>query len=202
MAAILPQERRKLILDWLQDQRSLTIDQLAQRFGVSAMTIHRDLDVLAKEGLARKVHGGVVPAGDAADIPMALQMACAMCGKRVPRRTAWVATPEYGERRHACCAHCGLLMLHHSSGKQSVLATDFLYGQMVNAYQATFVLGSDVTLCCVPGVLCFATRSDAERYQQGFGGETANFDEAMAAMSAAHHTHEHDGDTDSPANGH
>jgi hypothetical protein len=105
----------------------------------------------------------------------------------VPARTAWVVTPNEGEQWQACCAHCGLLGLHHATGAQSVLAAEFLYGQMVNAYQATFVLGSDVTLCCVPSVLCFATRHDAERYGIGFGGELLDFQAALAAMADSHH---------------
>ena len=58
---------------------------------------------------------------------------------------------------------------------------------MVNVYQAAYVLGSDVTLCCVPSVLCFASRPEAERYQRGFGGQVLDFDAARAALGQAHH---------------
>ena len=189
MDSRLPDRRRAEILEWLNERGSLTIDALAERFGVSTMTIHRDIDRLASDGLVRKVRGGVLPATDEPARAAATQARCAMCGKAVPRRTAWVVTPNEGEQWQACCAHCGLLRLHHATGRQSVLAADFLYGQMVNAYQATFVLGSDVTLCCVPGVLCFASRQDAERFRQGFGGELLDFAGAMAAVADAHHAH-------------
>ena len=188
MDSRLPDRRRAEILEWLNERGSLTIEALAERFGVSAMTIHRDIDRLAADGAVRKVRGGVLPAADPAQ-GSPTQARCAMCGKAVPRRTAWVVTPNEGEQWQACCAHCGLLRLHHATGRQSVLAADFLYGQMVNAYQATYVLGSDVTLCCVPSVLCFATRHDAERYARGFGGELLDFPAALAAVGESHHGH-------------
>ena len=189
MDEILPEQRRAKIVEWLQEEQSLTIDQLARHFEVSAMTIHRDLDLLVKEGRARKVRGGAMPAADALPAPGSDQSQCAMCGKRVPRRTTWVVTGENGEQQQACCPHCGFLMHSHATGQQSSLAADFLYGQMVNAHQATFVVGSEVTLCCVPGVLCFASRSDAERFQRGFGGKLLDFAGAMVAMTTAHHGH-------------
>ena len=185
MANLLAVERREMIVDRLREERSVSIEALAREFGVSMMTIHRDIDRLEMEGRARKVRGGVM----AAEIPQSTSSECAMCGKRVPRRTAWVITSEEGEQWQACCAHCGLLRLAHATGRQSVLATDFLYGRMVNAYLAAFVLGSDVDLCCVPGVLCFATRHDAERFRRGFGGELLDFAGALAAVSDSHHGH-------------
>ena len=190
MDEILPEQRRAQILEWLNERGSLTIDELARQFGVSSMTIHRDIDRLEKDGLARKVRGGVMPAAEAPGMTTPAQGRCAMCGKAMARRTAWIATTDQGEQWQACCAHCGLLRLHHTAGAQSVLAADFLFGQMVNAWQATFVLGSEVTLCCVPSVLCFATRHDAERYARGFGGELLDFREALAAMGDAHHGHD------------
>ncbi|MEH6775340.1 MAG: DeoR family transcriptional regulator, partial [Cereibacter changlensis] len=48
-------ERRKAILDLLVEQRTADLDDLATRFAVSRMTIHRDLDDLEQEGLLRKV---------------------------------------------------------------------------------------------------------------------------------------------------
>lgn len=187
MDEIVPERRRELIREWLGAEGFLAIDQLARRFGVSTMTIHRDVDRLARAGLARKVRNGVTPVVDDSAQASASQARCAMCGKLVPPRTAWVVTSNDGEQWRACCAHCGLLRLHHVAGRQSVLAVDFLYGQMVNAFQATFVMGSDVTVCCVPSVLCFATRHDADRFRQGYGGELLDFDAAMAAMADAHH---------------
>ena len=51
-------ERRQAIMDLLVGARTLGLDDLADRFAVSRMTIHRDLDDLEAEGLLRKIRGG------------------------------------------------------------------------------------------------------------------------------------------------
>ena len=52
------EDRRQFIMDLLVEHRAVDIDDLAQRFGVSKMTIHRDLDELEQGGVLRKVRGG------------------------------------------------------------------------------------------------------------------------------------------------
>ena len=51
-------ERRQAIMDLLVGARAVDLDDLADRFAVSRMTIHRDLDDLEQAGLLRKVRGG------------------------------------------------------------------------------------------------------------------------------------------------
>ncbi|UDL94158.1 MULTISPECIES: DeoR/GlpR family DNA-binding transcription regulator [Lichenihabitans] len=53
------ENRRKLMLEQIIRSGSAQVDELASRFGVSRMTIHRDLDALAEQGMVRKQHGGV-----------------------------------------------------------------------------------------------------------------------------------------------
>lgn len=53
-----PETRKKQIVDLLVEDGTVTLDALAQRFAVSKMTIHRDLDDLEGEGLLRKIRGG------------------------------------------------------------------------------------------------------------------------------------------------
>lgn len=50
--------RRQQIVDLLVERGSVDLEDLAQRFGVSKMTIHRDLDDLEGTGILRKVRGG------------------------------------------------------------------------------------------------------------------------------------------------
>lgn len=45
-------------MDALVEARAVDLDDLAERFAVSKMTIHRDLDDLEQTGLLRKVRGG------------------------------------------------------------------------------------------------------------------------------------------------
>jgi len=56
--ALPSRERRDAITALLVEQESVTVRDLATRFNVSAMTIHRDLDALESIGVLRKVRGG------------------------------------------------------------------------------------------------------------------------------------------------
>lgn len=51
-------DRQGWIAARLQDAGGVTIAEITERFGVSRMTAHRDLDDLVHDGLARKVRGG------------------------------------------------------------------------------------------------------------------------------------------------
>lgn len=52
------EERRQAIIDILVESRAVDLEDLATRFAVSKMTIHRDLDDLEQSGVLRKVRGG------------------------------------------------------------------------------------------------------------------------------------------------
>lgn len=52
-------ERRHGLLNHIIQVGSAPVDDLAALFDVSRMTVHRDLDALAEQGIVRKVHGGV-----------------------------------------------------------------------------------------------------------------------------------------------
>lgn len=51
-------DRQQAIMDLLVAGGEVELERLAERFAVSKMTIHRDLDELEGEGLLRKVRGG------------------------------------------------------------------------------------------------------------------------------------------------
>ncbi|MCZ8510937.1 DeoR/GlpR family DNA-binding transcription regulator [Paenibacillus filicis] len=53
-------ERKNVILDRLQAYGKVNAAELAKLIDVSMETIRRDLDMLEKEGLLRRVHGGAV----------------------------------------------------------------------------------------------------------------------------------------------
>jgi DeoR family transcriptional regulator of aga operon len=55
---LVPAQRRRHILELLRERGSVSIFTLAEEFGVSPMTARRDLDSLAKQGRARRTHGG------------------------------------------------------------------------------------------------------------------------------------------------
>lgn len=54
-----PSRRQDAIAETVLAQGSATAAEFAERFGVSLMTIHRDLDELERQGIVRKFRGGV-----------------------------------------------------------------------------------------------------------------------------------------------
>jgi DeoR/GlpR family transcriptional regulator of sugar metabolism len=52
------EKRRARILEYLCERESASVEELAQQFAVSRMTVHRDLDQLAAARCVRKTHGG------------------------------------------------------------------------------------------------------------------------------------------------
>ncbi len=55
-------KRHSEIRQLLQDNQQVSVPRLAEKFGVTPMTIHRDLDKLQDSGLIKKTWGGAVPA--------------------------------------------------------------------------------------------------------------------------------------------
>jgi len=57
---MIPAERRQKMLEFIEKNGSATINQLSGEFGVSEMTVHRDLHFLETTGLVQKKYGGVI----------------------------------------------------------------------------------------------------------------------------------------------
>ena len=173
-------DRQEKILDWLQTHRSGSIEEIREQFAISTATAYRDARALVQAGIALKTSGGVrlAPPPDSTQS----DGKCFFCGAPVNERAPFVIQLQDGSQRRACCPHCGLMSLSHPK-VVTALASDFLYGRMVNARQATFLFGSSVDLCCAPSVLCFATEADARRFQAGFGGEVFALEQAIAELT-------------------
>ncbi|TDC72830.1 DeoR/GlpR transcriptional regulator [Micromonospora sp. KC606] len=60
---MLARQRQAAILDRVHATGGVRVSELAAEFGVSDMTIRRDLDTLHEQGLIAKVHGGATVAG-------------------------------------------------------------------------------------------------------------------------------------------
>jgi len=55
--------RRARILETIQRDGGASVSELARDHGVSPITVHRDLERLARDGLIERVHGGARPPG-------------------------------------------------------------------------------------------------------------------------------------------
>lgn len=58
---LLAEQRRALILEEVRRRGGARVNELTRRLNVSDMTVRRDLDALARQGVLEKVHGGAVP---------------------------------------------------------------------------------------------------------------------------------------------
>jgi len=71
---MLVEERRRHILDLLDQAKRVTVRELAGIFSVSAVTVRADLEALAQMGALVRSHGGAVkPHSPAPDLPISLK---------------------------------------------------------------------------------------------------------------------------------
>ena len=58
-----PEERQQAIASLVAERGRVVVTAVAEQFGVTTETVRRDLAVLERAGMLRRVHGGAVPAG-------------------------------------------------------------------------------------------------------------------------------------------
>jgi len=171
-------------LERLKGQGTTSIQELADHLGVSVMTVHRDLNRLAGTGHIHKRHGSVALASESAEV---VKNPCAMCGKSVIGQKAFIVHLANGEQRNACCAHCGLMLYTQTKDAWQAMTTDFLHNHMISANQAIYLIECDLNVCCVPSVLSFGSKLEAEKFQTGFGGKLATMEKAIQYLLGKQH---------------
>lgn len=180
---MMAQERQQKIREWVQQQKHLKVSELSERLKVSEMTIHRDIQVLVKEGLVIKTFGGMTLAPEPQPIAAAA-VHCVLCHRTVQERNSYRLILNNHQIESACCCHCGLIR-HRQMEHQVVqaLCYDFLTYTTISAETAWFVMGSVVDIqCCSPQVLPLGSRTVAERFVKGFEGEVFSLHEAMNCL--------------------
>lgn len=170
-------QRQNQILDYLQEQKRLTISQIQQRFTIPTATVYRDVSHLVEAGLAYRVRGGLTL--EKPQDRSASPQSCGHCGGAVKRRTAFTIQLPANQPLNACCPHCGFLLIDQHPDATSALTVDFLYGKQINVRQAIYLVASEVQLCCAPSVFAFASIEDAQRFQAGFGGDVLDYEHAL-----------------------
>jgi len=72
-ATLLIDERRRLIHEQVQAQGRVTVEELAERFGISVVTIRSDLNALAASGALLRTHGGALAQRDTEEVPISVK---------------------------------------------------------------------------------------------------------------------------------
>nr|WP_275431626.1 DeoR/GlpR family DNA-binding transcription regulator [Salinicoccus roseus] len=57
---VFPEERKKYIMERLGKSSKVRVTEISEKFSVSTETVRRDLDVLERDGLVKRVYGGAV----------------------------------------------------------------------------------------------------------------------------------------------
>ncbi|HEK25227.1 MAG TPA: DeoR/GlpR transcriptional regulator, partial [Hydrogenobaculum sp.] len=103
-------DRKREILKLIKEGEQNT-KKLAERFGVSLMSIYRDLKELEKEGLIVRKYGKLEVASRSVKESQEKQKdICAFCHKENDDRLRFTFYLETGKQIHTCCPHCGLLL--------------------------------------------------------------------------------------------
>lgn len=175
--------RQQKILELLTQKGDLTIAQIRQSTSISQATAYREIHALVQAGVAQKTLGGLTLPEPSADL-------CLHCRRPINLRLVFHLELSDGTRHAACCAHCGLLALQHLTAARQVMTSDFLYGSLLNAAQAWYIIESSIAPCCQPSVLAFDSQPNAERFAAAFGGLVCDFPTAqkqiIEAMSMPH----------------
>ena len=107
---------------------------------------------------------------------------CIVCGMDISKypHTKYVVTTKEGEEFSTCGVQCGLtLHLRLKEKFKSATATDLLSNRSVDAQKAFFIYKSTVITDMAPGFIAFATKTNAEKFQKGFGGQVVSYQEAL-----------------------
>ena len=110
---------------------------------------------------------------------------CSMCSKTInPRTNGRVELVD--KVNPTCCVHCTLMlaMRLNKIGQKvtGAYVRDFDSGAEVLDRLAYYVLNSKIVPCCVPSIISFADKTDAQQFQRDHGGEVLDYNGIMAGM--------------------
>lgn len=178
MNGMLPINRQQKLIEWLKEEGALRIADISARFGVSEMTVYRDVNHLAKTKQVIKTSGGIALAENSS-LPAA--NLCSYCLKPVNHTYSVQLITVGQEVEQLCCAHCAFLRYEDKKEEVShLICKDFLLQTTVSAASAVFLLHAELDLhCCQPQAIPFASLDHAERFQKGFGGTICTFGKAL-----------------------
>ncbi len=128
---------------------------------------------------------------------------CDHCGRPLHQETLYKVHLRDGEVTQACCPRCGL---HFQQGRDDVVSlevADFRTSELLDATQAFYVEDSSVNRCyldtpvhrqiegtestlawdrCMPGLLAFESRQDAEEFRSEKGGFIMTYNQLLKEL--------------------
>ena len=138
-----PIERRNWILLHLRQQGRLAIEEIVFELKVSAMTIYRDVQVMATDGSVKRIHGGII----LSDVTHQ-GTTCAACHSLISYRMQFLFTTATGANLAFCCPHCEPSVLSFKNRDQAEAFCRGFGGSVFNIHEAiNFLLpGKPLTL--------------------------------------------------------
>jgi hypothetical protein len=129
---------------------------------------------------------------------------CQICGRDVSQQTEFRVDTAKGTLT-ACCPRCAMhYMLDHSGQIRGAHATDYAFGRLIDAQSAYYDEGGEIQYCtvhqpaiergpedsvrsrvydrCLPVLVAFATREEAETYRQQHGGRVLTYEQALESV--------------------
>ncbi|KXZ12620.1 hypothetical protein AXI59_05915 [Bacillus nakamurai] len=173
---MLPINRQQKMLEWLKQEGVLKISDISERFGVSEMTVYRDVNQLAESNRIIKTPGGIT-------LPSASEQnanQCGYCLRPIQHSYSVQLITASQSVEQMCCIHCAILRYEDKKEEVShVMCKDFLLQTTITAASAYFLVNAEIDLhCCQPQAIPFSTIDYAKRFQKGFGGVICTFDQA------------------------
>lgn len=141
MAGISEHERQQDLLRLLETDGQVSVPALAGRFGVSVVTIRKDLDILEQRRLLRRVRGGAVPAGSADEGAFEARLRYRTGAKRAIAQAAAELVRDGDAIALDCSTTCYQLALELRSRRGLVVLTNGLRtAEILTGAGATVIL--------------------------------------------------------------
>lgn len=128
------------------------------------------------------------------------QPACQVCARPIHTGQEYTLRLADGTHEHTCCPRCGLhFQLARPRHVQAAWATDYATAAKIEAQRAVYVEGSRLMTCCstpplkrelevtyqlvwdrcLPSLIAFESPTEAQRFQQRYGGRILSYAEAV-----------------------
>jgi len=117
---LLKRERQRKISEFIKEKKSATVAELSRLFGVSQVTIRRDLDGLDSQGTIERAHGGAILAEQAVPEPPVIHRMAEQLEEKRRIGEAAAKLVEDGDTIFIGSGTTTLEIAHHLSGKKNL----------------------------------------------------------------------------------